>query len=133
SPEKTRKMAKNGAFLEWLDRPFKMLLCGVEPVVEMIYEATAASAQAPFGRKRAISGRIHASEFERRPRLSAWSRCAWNTATIGGLTRTAAAVQGSSGRVNRWRSCRGSGWQVSRRFPAISRCNYPMESQSWEC
>ena len=66
-------------------RHFKMHLCDVEPVVEMIYEATAAPARAPFGRNSAISVRMHASEIERRRRLSALSRFTWNTATIGGL------------------------------------------------
>ena len=66
-------------------RHFKMHLCDVEPVVEMIYEATAAPARAPFGRTSAISVRMHASEIERRRRLSALSRFTWNTATIGDL------------------------------------------------
>jgi hypothetical protein len=59
--KKTRKMAKNGAFFERLNRHFKMHLCDVEPVGKMISEAIAAPARAPFGRKSAISVRIHAS------------------------------------------------------------------------
>jgi hypothetical protein len=66
-------------------RHFKIHLCDVEPVWEMIYEATAAPARAPFGKKSAISVRMHASEIERRPRLTAWRCFAWNTATIGGV------------------------------------------------
>jgi hypothetical protein len=53
---------------------FKMHLCNVEPVVEMIYEATAAPALTPFGRSPAISVRMHTSEIERRRRLCALSR-----------------------------------------------------------
>jgi len=83
-----RKNSESGdkwRFFRMAFRHFKMHLCDVEPVAEMIYEATAAPARAPFGGKSAISVHIHASEIERRRRPSALSRFAWNTATIGDL------------------------------------------------
>jgi hypothetical protein len=66
-------------------RHFKMHLCDVDPVVEMIYEATAAPARAPFGRKSATSVHLHASEVKPQRPLSALSRITWNTAAIDGL------------------------------------------------
>jgi hypothetical protein len=86
--EKLGKLAKIGGFFEWLFRHFKMNLCDVEPCVEMIYEATAAPARAPFGGRSAISVHMHASEVERRRRLSALSRFTGNATTIGGLNTT---------------------------------------------
>src|SRR5260370_35957520 len=65
----------------------KIHLCDVEPLVERIYEATAAPARPPFGRAPAISVRMHASEIERRRGLSALSRFTWNTTTIDDLSR----------------------------------------------
>jgi hypothetical protein len=62
-----------------------MHLCDVEPVTQMIYEATTGPGRLPFGRSDAISVRMHASEIERRRRLSALIRFTWNTATVDGL------------------------------------------------
>jgi hypothetical protein len=83
---------------------FKMHLCDVEPVVEMIYEATAAPARLPFGRTTAISVCMHASEIERRRRLSALSHFTWNTATIGGLEASSRGWVRSGARVTLRRS-----------------------------
>jgi len=86
-----RKNSESGGkwrFFRMPKRHFEIHLCDVEPVVEMIYEAPAARARAPFGGKSAISVRVYASEIERRRRLSALSRFTWNTATIGGLNNT---------------------------------------------
>jgi hypothetical protein len=87
--EKWRKVA----LFRMVKRHFKMHLCNVKPVQEMVYGAIAAPARAPFGRSSAISVRMHASEIQRRRRLSPLSRFTWDTATIGGLN-----VTGSAGR-----------------------------------
>ena len=64
-----RKNSESGEkwrFFRMAFRHFKVHLCDLEPVAGMIYEATAAPARAPFGRKSAISVHLHASEIERR-------------------------------------------------------------------
>jgi hypothetical protein len=55
-------------FFRMPKRHFKINLCDVEPVVEMIYEASAARARPPSGGRSAISVHMHVSEIERRLR-----------------------------------------------------------------
>jgi hypothetical protein len=82
--EKWRKVA----LFRMVKRHFKMHLCNVKPVQEMVYWSISAPARAQFGRGSAISVRMHASEIRRRRRLSALSRFTWDTATTGGLNIT---------------------------------------------
>jgi len=81
---------------------FKMHLCDLEPVVERIYEATAAPARLPFGKISAISVRMH--QQKRQPPPSA---VAGQTHLSSARTRSQSSCQGiragCSSDAARWR------------------------------